>query len=385
MADKKMVEKNQKNEAEKAADVTANDTNKKAAPVKAEESGKANTKGVDVEQKEIIKGIEAVGSVAGSAIDATTGTANLGGQVASKTTEVLKGTVNKLISNMGITQPLLIYSVLFMGLMYLGYQVVSEGEEYGMPINGIATLLNFIVLYLHANNSIMFQKSNTKMFITMSSIMKTLLQMYILNQEYDAASFGMTALSLFATTLIMARHKETINSTLKNITQPFNSALGDVTENPITCYNEKEIAANLPNLANAFSAPTMLCLNNNVKASEIDNKLFRLPDNLGDYNSVKNQFSEFLADQDEEKKEAELLKKQEEEEDKEDLDEEDAAKEKKEKEEEEKKDEEKKENEKEEENKEEDKNKKEKFNNKFNGFKTLVQKNINNKKVRFSL
>ena len=64
MADKKMVEKNQKNEAEKAADVTANDTNKKAAPVKAEESGKANTKGVDVEQKEIIKGIEAVGSVA---------------------------------------------------------------------------------------------------------------------------------------------------------------------------------------------------------------------------------------------------------------------------------------------------------------------------------
>ena len=385
MADKKMVDKSQKNEAKKAADVTPNDTNKKAAPVKAEESGKADNKGVEVEQKEIIKGIEKVGDLAGSGIDVTTDAANLGGQVVGKTTEVLKGTVNKLISNMGITQPLLIYSILFMGLMYLAYQVFSEGEEYGMPINGIATLLNFIVLYLHANDSVMFQKSNTKMFITFSNIMKTLVQMYILNQEYDAASFGMTALSLFATTLVMSRHKDTINSTLKNMTQPFNSALGDVTANPITCYNEKEIATKLPNLANAFSAPTMLCFNNNLNVSDIDNKLFRLPDNLGDYNSVKNQFSEFLADQDEEKKEAELLKKQEEEEDEEDLDEEDAAKEKKEKEEEKKEEDKKEEDKKEEDKKEEEKKKEESFNNRFNGFKTLVQNNINNKKVRFSL
>ena len=380
----KIVEKTKKVVAKKAADVTANDTNKKAAPVKAEESGKANTKGVDVEEKQIIKGIQKVGDIAGSGIDATTDAANLGGQVASKTTEVLKGTVNKLISNMGITQPLLIYSVLFMGLMYLGYKTVSEGEEYGMPINGIATILNFVVLYLHANDSIMFQKSNTKMFITMSSVMKTLLQMYILNQEYDATSFGMTVLSLFATTLVMARHKKMINSTLKNMTQPFNSALGNVTENPITCYNEKEIAANLPNLANAFSAPTMLCFNNNIKANEIDNKLFRLPDNLGDYNSVKNQFSEYLADQDEEKKEAELLKKQEEEEDEEDLEEEDDAKEKKKEEKEKKKEEEKEKKKDEKKEEKKDEKKEESFNNKFSGFKSLVQNNINNKKVRFS-
>ena len=285
MTDKKMVEKTQNDQAEKAADVTAN------APVN---NAPAN-------ESQVVKGIESVGNVAGSAIDVTTDTANLGGQVVGKTADVLKGTVNKLIDNMGITQPLLIYSVLFMGLMYLGYKLVSEDEEYGMVINGISTILNFIILYLHANNSIMFQKTNAKMFITISNVIRTGLQMYILNQEYSAASFGMTVLSLITTTLVITRHKKTVNSTLKNMTQPFNSILGNVTENPITCYNEKEIAANLPNLANAFSAPTMLCVNNNLNVTEIDNKLFRLPDNLGDYNSVKNQFSEFLADQDEEK------------------------------------------------------------------------------------
>ena len=59
--------------------------------------------------------------------------------------------------------------------------------------------------------------------------------------------------------------------------------------------------------------------NNNVKANEIDNKLFRLPIILKDYNSVKNQFLNFLLTK-MKKKEAELLK-QEEEEDEEDLDE----------------------------------------------------------------
>ena len=282
---------------------------------------------------------------------------------------------------MGITQPLLIYSVLFMGLMYLGYKLVSEDEEYGMVINGISTILNFIILYLHAKNSIMFQKTNAKMFITISNVIRTGLQMYILNQEYSAASFGMTVLSLITTTLVITRHKKTVNSTLKNMTQPFNSILGNVTENPITCYNEKEIAANLPNLANAFSAPTMLCVNNNLNVTEIDNKLFRLPDNLGDYNSVKNQFSEFLADQDEEKREAELLKQQEEEEDKEDLDEEDAAKAKQE----EKEVEEKQQQEEEKQEEEVEENKEESFNNRFSGFKTLVKNNINKRKVRFTL
>ena len=40
---------------------------------------------------------------------------------------------------------------------------------------------------------------------------------------------------------------------------------------------------------------------------------------------------------------------------------------------------------KEEDKKDEEKKKEESFNNRFNGFKTLVQNNINNKKVRFSL
>ena len=70
--------------AKKAADVTPNDTDKTFC--KSEES-EANTKGVNVE-KQIIKGIQKVGDIAGSGIDATTDAANLGGQVAGKTTEV---------------------------------------------------------------------------------------------------------------------------------------------------------------------------------------------------------------------------------------------------------------------------------------------------------
>ena len=48
---------------------------------------------------------------------------------------------------MGITQPLLITLFIY-GSYVSGYKTVSEGEEYGMPINGIATILNFVVLYL---------------------------------------------------------------------------------------------------------------------------------------------------------------------------------------------------------------------------------------------